>query len=313
MYKILTILSLLIGIISTIKAQKKPFFEFTLYAEDSKGHKDSVVIGYAKDVDVSKPLDSSYLDRGITTKFDSVFEIRAHRFSYIYVHDDLPQNEKLSKHLTVRYINGENTCNIDTNFHASRFAFVAIKCKYPPVKFYWDKTAFNNPKFICLNESILVSDEYILQEYQPDASYVAPYRRYLAKDNVRTDSLKEPFFSDYGWRLRYKDNTFDTLQANYVIQFRGKVLTGVSDIIQSISKSYPNPCREQLNVLLPVVKSENLVVNIHGVNGYLMQATHKFRDGIVSIDTSPLSIGEYIVEVITANKQRFSGKFVKIE
>jgi hypothetical protein len=98
-----------------------------------------------------------------------------------------------------------------------------------------------------------------------------------------------------------------------VIQFRGKVLSSVVDMTQSISKSYPNPCREQLNVLLPVVKSENLVVNIHGINGALMHATHKLSDGIVSIDTSPLSIGEYIVEIITAEKQRFTGKFVKIE
>lgn len=302
----------MIGLYNLAKAQKKPFFEFTLYAEDSRGHKDSVVIGYAKNVDNTKALDSSYIDRGISTKFDSVFEIRAHRYSYIYVQDNLPLSEVMTKHLTLKYLYGENECN---GYNGSYYAYIAIKTKYPPVKFYWDNKVFNDDNFPCIKHSYLNINEYSLQENNPDAPIVARFRNYLSKDSFRRDSFIRgtlPIWG-WGWLLRYKDNSLDTLQGNFLLQFRNRLFTNLADIPQQIGKSYPNPCREQLNVLIASVKKESMIVNIHGVSGALMHVAHKFSDGIVSIDTSPLSIGHYVVEIITADNQRFISKFMKTD
>ena len=108
---------------------KKPEFEFTLYGEDSKGHKDSVIIGYAHDA-IDYYLDTVYGDKNIAnTKFDSVFEMRVHKIHYISNNPQALDLVGISKRITLRYSNGSSTATSCIPNGTSSGGFVLMKVK----------------------------------------------------------------------------------------------------------------------------------------------------------------------------------------
>jgi Secretion system C-terminal sorting domain len=135
------------------------------------------------------------------------------------------------------------------------------------------------------------------------------------------DSLREkttqyingfPNYTLKNVKITYPDGTLDTLQSNYQFQFQNTgIRSATIEQAQSVRKIYPNPCREQLNLLLPSFAQEPVVVNVYGLNGALLQATYKYSDGVISIDTTPLSMGQYVVNIITKDDQHFLADFIK--
>ena len=306
---------------------KKPEFEFTLYGEDSRGHKDSVIIGYAHDA-IDYYLDTVYGDKNIAnTKFDSVFEMRVHKAPYIVTGTSDPKFNKynlygVSKHITLRYSNGPSTATSCLPYGASRYGFILMKVKYPPLKLHWDKKlferAFSNR---CVGLSYLIHNEYLLQDLPPEARSETVW---LGKDSTLSDSLLvRPMYPDTvkpginytgtNIFITYATGKSDTLQTNYLFGFESSTLAPTENLVQAISKIYPNPCRDNLNLFLPEVTKGSITVNIYGINGAIMQVYHKFSNDIISVETASLSSGNYIVEVITNDKRRFIAKFYKAE
>ncbi len=301
----------------------QPEFKFTVYAEDSRGHKDSVTIGYHHQAFSGIALDTRFPDKNISaTKFDSVFEMRAHRITYMHNHYDRPILTEYgsSKYITLSYNNrlGSDTC-VPNGFSSK--GFLLIKIKYPPLKMSWDKKPFDRNTNPCVGRSYLLFNEYYTQEYPPE---FVPFTAYLGEKSFLIDSLPDkpthfvdgfPSSLNRKIRIKYFDGTMDTLQANYQFVFQNSsIRSPVRDIVsESITMSYPNPCRDQLFALLPEKQTKRLTVNIYSITGALLQAENKIQDNIVTIDTATLDTGNYILEIITSENKRFIGKFNKVK
>jgi Secretion system C-terminal sorting domain len=319
MKKTLCVIALCWGILN-ISAQKKPEFEFTLYGEDAKGNKDSVVLAYDKETKYDAQLETTFGDISIANqKFDSVFEMRVHKSYYIYwTLDQVIKQGDIAKHITLHY--GFNRAFPPPNepcapYGLSRHGFILIRVKYPPIKFSWDKSRFSYTNNHCATQSFMIDNEYLTQEGPPERNPNYPYPpTYLAEQDYMIDSLKRkiPNVSNNLF-YKYLDGTIDTLQGNYTFIFRNySIFRNVAtDDIKGIDvKTYPNPCRETLNVNLPE-SLQSAKVNIYSIDGALMQATHTVSSTIVSIDTTPLSIGSHVVEIIGSGGKRYVGKFAK--
>jgi Secretion system C-terminal sorting domain len=309
-----TIIYALLFLSCLLNAQTKPEFELTIYGEDAKGNKDSVVVAYDRKVKYDTRLETDFGDVSIATKkLDSVFEMRVHKFYYIYtVISQVIARGDIAKHITLKYGFNSLFPTPDQNCVPSgitKQGFIMCKVKYPPLKLTWDKNKLlNNP---CAARTYIFENELQLQHVPPEgANY--PFT-YMAKDGTYTDSLKKSMLFGRDAKIPYifPDGTVDTVNTNYVICFRNAQFQTATDDIQGIAvKSYPNPCREVLNISMPEYM-EKVRVNIHSIDGALMQATHTISSTIVSIDTGPLSMGTHVVEIIGSNGKRYVSKFVK--
>ncbi len=316
------------GVISVIAQSKKTEFEFKIYGEDARGNKDSVIIGYSHNTSGLLPyIDTAFGDKNIIDiKYDSVFEMRVHKSSYFegtssggFGYPELKE-VGLSKRVTLKYTNniGQNSCE---PYGHSWYGYILAKVKYPPFKIYWDSTKFDTANY-CVGHSYFQANGWLNQDL-PFTQI--PYTLYLNGTSSLTDSLSykplpptKDYYPPYITRqhivLNYPDGTTDSLQSNYMFQFiSSHILTGTEDITQMISKVYPNPCREQLNLFLPEPKIGTMKVNIYGITGELYKVSNKISDTIVSVETSSLPIGFYIVEVIDAENKKYVAKFSKIE
>jgi Secretion system C-terminal sorting domain len=298
-------------------AQIKPEFEFTLYGEDARGHKDSVIIGYDRTAKSTGELETQFGDISIANqKFDSVFEMRVHKTGYIYrITDQVIKRGEIAKHITLRY--GFNKSSPPPNEPCapdglSKYGFILIRVKYPPIKFNWDKSKFSYTNNPCATQTFMIDNEYITQEGQPETNRNYPYPpTYLSEKDYLVDSLNKKYIGNIAYK--YLDGTVDSLQGNYTIIFRNYSIfrnVATDDIKGIAGKTYPNPCRETLNVNLPE-SFERVKVNIYSVDGALMQATHTISSTIISIDTEPLSIGSHIIQIIGNNGKQYVGKFIK--
>jgi Secretion system C-terminal sorting domain len=293
----------------------QPEFEFKLYGEDSKGNKDSVIIGYHHDASTDDVLDTRFGDKNtIDSKFNPIFEMRVHKVEYLYVIPQILAVTGVSKRITLYYKKSADC----VPYGKSRYGFLLMKVKYPPVKLYWDKEQFDKGKAPCVGRSYLVNNEYFTQEYPPE---LVPFTVYMSENGLLVDSLREkttqyingfPNYTLKNVKITYPDGTRDTLQSNYQFQFQNTgIRSATIEQAQSIKKIYPNPCQEQLNLLLPSFAQEPVVVNVYGLNGALLQAAYKYSDGVISIDTTPLSMGQYVVNIITKDDQHFLADFIK--
>ncbi len=304
---------------------KKTEFEFTLYGEDAKGHRDSVIIGFHHDVDslANSPyapyIDTTFGDKNIAgRKFDSIFEMRVHKFPYLNAHStntfEILNTYGVSKRVTLGYKNRHQPDCVP--YGVSGNGFLLMKVKYPPVKLSWDKNKFEQSSAnYCVGLSYLLYSEYLIQEGTPDK---APYTVFMSKISEIIDSLKDLSFpiTLNHIPLRYPDGSIDSLQSNYIFQFVNsnyKFISATESIIKVVTKIYPNPCKGQLNLFMPDINGNFLKVNIININGEIMQVSSIYLNDIISLNTSNLNAGHYIVDVVTRDNIHYIGKFDKIE
>ena len=301
----------------------QPEFEFKIYAEDSKGNKDSVIIGYDHQANTDISIDTRFGDSNIgNIKFDSIFEMRVHKVTYLPVKTSSPvlQTYGVSKRITLHYNNGASSNNC-LPYGRSAYGFILIKAKYPPIKIYWNKKEFDKIINPCIGRSYFLFNEYFTQEYPPEK---IPYTVYLEETSLIIDSVRSipteyvngfPNNTNQKIRIRYFDNTMDTIQLNYQFQFQNNgIRTAIEDeSIIKITKSYPNPCQSVLNVLLPItsLNSEALTTNIFDTNGSLIKVTCKISENIITMDTSTLEVGFYILKIIDINNKIYISQFIK--
>ena len=132
---------------------KTPEFEFTLYGEDARGHKDSVVIAYDRKTKYENFLETEFGDVSIANKkLDSVFEMRVHKSQYVYgILDQVIARGHIAKHITLKYgftrifPPPDEPC---VPYGVSQNGFILCKVKYLPIKFTWDKSRFSDRKSV---------------------------------------------------------------------------------------------------------------------------------------------------------------------
>jgi hypothetical protein len=81
-----------------------------------------------------------------------------------------------------------------------------------------------------------------------------------------------------------------------------------------ISRMYPNPVKEKLNVVLTTLSASKLIISVTDLVGKTI-ATKSIEttqgDNIVSFNTAPLAAGTYLVKVYAANTEIATEKFIK--
>jgi hypothetical protein len=294
-----------------ITQQKK----FTLYAEDARGNKDSIVLGYHRDAIEGFEIDTRFDKIIEDAQFNSIFEIRAHKFGIRNnIITDEFQKYGSSKQLTIKLNNYSNI----SNFYYTPVCFISVKCKYPPFKFSWDKNLFVdeddptiNPRFSYLFHSLQgfgLIDGPLREVVKP-----MKYNGFLVDslDLRKNRSFKEG--TNKNIMVKDKDGkTIDTLQANYLFQFGGFTITNTEDQYIQITKIFPNPCQEAINIRLEDSQNNSPnKINVYGVNGSIYNLNNSFENGNITINTSELTPGMYLVEIIMDNQKKYASSFIK--
>lgn len=301
-------ISLSMLVVFCAKAQSlQPEFSFTIYAEDAKGNKDSVTIGYHPDVRQDEVLDTRFADRDISDQpFDSVFEIRAHKVFKLWnkgVQNAAFINKGMSKHLTLKH--DSNKC-VESQFfqHGPGITgYILVKMKYPPLKLFWDKSKFSKNNNPCVSRSFVFYSEKLFDLGFPRSQF-----NYLEEKSSVLDTVLEP--------LIFKNNSgkLDTMQANYMITFqKSGVVVSTADIPTGIAiKVYPNPCTDKLYISLPENIGEISYINIFTQDGALIDLPFIQANDLIMLQTEFLLQGHYFINIKTSDRRIFRTKFFKI-
>jgi hypothetical protein len=120
----------LLPLTAAVAQRLTPQFEFTLYAEDALGNKDSVVIAYDQRALPFNSGDTTFGERELVTSFRRPFEMRLIRT------DDFGK-----KHSTKRGIYPyRGNCNTEAE---SDIITIAYRVSNLPVKLRWNKNLFS--------------------------------------------------------------------------------------------------------------------------------------------------------------------------
>jgi hypothetical protein len=126
-----------------VYAQATPTFQFTMYFTDSKGNKDSLVLGYAPDATSWDNLDPQYGEIDISdTPFDTVLDVR------ITLSNSTAQLKKQIYQITCDNLNGIVGAGSVLNIYA----------KYPPIDITWNKDLFYTYNYPCHSYANIVAD-----------------------------------------------------------------------------------------------------------------------------------------------------------
>jgi hypothetical protein len=308
-------------IILNLNAQVlEPEFKFTLYAEDARGNRDSVIIGYDNRVSIDEDkLDIRFKDKNIADQaFDSVLDIRLHKVIRINGSRSAPISlAKLRDFGTTKQITVGKSQVTSTICPGYRPCFLLVKSKYPPLKFSWDKKLFDKNTNLCISNTFMFHDEYFFYLWDGAPKAIV---KYLQERNSLVDSLKERSATTppegYNKHIPLVDpsgKTIDTLQANYMIFFNYYIGTATDDGFIEVDKVYPNPCHEVINLSIPELnEGKAYKVNVYSVNGAIYQALdNDLVNGAIQLKTSLFPTGYYAAEVVTDDGKRYLASFIK--
>ncbi len=307
--KVLCISFLLIVASNSYSQTLKPEFSFTLYAEDAKGNRDSVILGYHPDARQDEVLDTRFADLDISDKpFDSIFEIRAHKIFWLWtkgIQNPPFLNKGMSKHLTLTH-NSEKCFDPYQFGYGRNMGFILVKIKYPPLKLSWDKTLFSKILHPCINQSFLFYSDYPM--YFMFNHELLKKVTYLKEVSEIPESQLIP--------VKFKNNLglIDSFQTNYVISFEKSSMTTSTyeTAYTSLQHVFPNPCNYELNIILPE-PFENCDVTILDPIGAILNPEYGHSQYQITINTKPLKAGSYFISVRTKGGKRYIAKFLKID
>lgn len=285
-------------------AQRQPEFQYTLFVEDARGKKDSVVLGYDR-TEARLTLDSIFGEIDIKNRpFDSILELRAtearNRFD-IKFH---------SKKIITFF---EGIC--PENASSSNITLL-IRAKYYPIKFSWNKNLFVDN---CRSKSILVSSEnYYIAEppvnrNEIDSQYGTAY---LHNQSEKVETFNR-FYLPNGQVNPYFYYTFtaptnagrnDTIWT-YAMSFRSEFINPTHEIPIYNLVSYPNPCYESLNIALSDYETGKM--EIYDLTGRHIQSLKVESSNQLKIDVHDLNIGMYFLQFKTTKGKTYICKFVK--
>jgi hypothetical protein len=298
----------------------EPEFKFTIYAEDARGNKDSVIIGYDARVIREVKLDTRFGDKNIADQpFDSILDIRMHKISRINYNANKSisltqlKNFGLTKQVTVE----KSPLTFSNNCFGFGRCYLLVKSKYPPLKFSWDKKLFDKNVNLCISNTFMFHDEHLYDLWGGTSNKVL---KYLRERSSLVDSLKERNATmapeGYNKHIPLIDSTgktIDTLQSNYMFVFDYILGTATNDGFIEIYKVYPNPCHEVINLSIPELnEGKAYKVNVYCVNGAIYQAVdNDLVNGTIQLKTSIFPTGYYAAEVVTDDGKRYLASFIK--
>jgi hypothetical protein len=285
-------------------AQTIPEFQYTLYIQDARGNKDSIILGYDR-TETRRTLNAEYGEVDIKNRpFDSVLEVRAtearNRFD-IKFH---------SKKIITFF---EGICPLNA---VSSNITLLIRAKYLPIKFSWNKNLFTDN---CRSRSILVCSENYYSVEPPfngreaDSLFGTAYLRdqveKLEKFDKRTPSgYPNPYFH-YTFTAPTNAGRNDTIWT-YATSFHAGPIVKTHNIDIQELKSYPNPCTDILNLQLE--QQESGVVEVYDLTGIKVYSKTILMSNQIALDLRELSKGLYFLHFWTGNQKRYAAKFIKM-
>ena len=300
------LLSLILAMVNHwLAAQRQPEFQYTLYVEDGRGKKDSVMLGYDR-TESRLTLNPLFGEVDIkSTPFDSTFEVRATEASNRF-------NIQFHSKKIITFFEGD--CNY---IAVSSNITLLIRAKYYPLKFSWAKSPFDAS---CRGKSILVSSEnyYTLDptlRRSNDSVFGTSYMRdtsmKIERFSSRNPSGGPNSFLHYTFLAPTNAGGNDTIWT-YAMSFRSESANIIIDTKESAvkqMKSYPNPCSDLLN--LEFSDYETGKVNILDLAGRHIKSIHVESANQLKIDVHDFNTGMYFLNFRAASGKTYVSKFVK--
>lgn len=291
--------------VQSIIAQTTPEFQYTLYVQDARGNKDSVMLGYDR-TEERLTLNAAYGEVDIKNRpLDSILEIRATEASNRY-------NIKFHSKKIITLFEGD--CE---GYAFSSNITLIIRAKYYPITFSWNSSLFNDP---CRSKSILVSSEnYYATDptlrRSSDTVFGTAYQRNtstkLEKFNkfLLSGAINQYFHYYFTAPINNgRNDTIWTYATAFRAQYNDTIVSNKEVFIKEL-RTYPNPCFESLLFELP--QYETGQVAIYDLAGRQIR-THKIAAiDRVQIDVHGLNTGMYFLKFTTVGGKVYVSKFIK--
>jgi hypothetical protein len=291
-----------------------PAFSVKIAFEDKAKHKDTITLGY-------DPLANN---TGIDTIFgeqdtwgvpwDSLFEVKATGGEYAYV-------TSLGKRVFVKQTTDTIYCYQGVPLTSSIAIFgVHFRCKYDnfPIKITWDYTQFSGTS--CHSWSAIVyncasSEPSLFPVHRMNLPFgvfnlqTPDYYAYIAGENGYIKSTPSNVLAPGGGLTTDTIYTFEIRLSSKFDIFNNTWPVSIQDqtISQLISKVYPNPAQNEVNVTLP----EPAWCTITDMSGKTVQNTY-LQTGTSTIDVSVLPKGMYLMRLQGKN-ERYSVHKLMVE
>ena len=264
-------------------------FSFSMYFEDAKSHRDTLVFGY--DLIATDSIDSYFHEIDLLGKaFNENFEVRStDQFELAYY--EIP-------YLVKTQIQQKKCDEPVTPFISA----ILIKCKYYPMKISWDKNLINNN---CASYSLIT-------DWNPggwfDAIEGGEQGPFFLKD---IDSVNLTHIGNSDFYVFNEAASIDTVRLLYFtlsskINY-DQIVNVHKELIDSIS-IFPNPTKDILKIY-SFHKSEIEFVKIFDIYGNM-----KINSKNDLINVASLSEGYYIIQIqIKGNSNKKIDKILKIK
>lgn len=283
--------SFLLGLLAAANANAQfvTDFEYYLYIRDYFGNKDSVLLGYANNTNISF---SDYGPDLGTTPFNDTLEMRVTDWGMTpgtftqswkkgYIYSDCSQNE------VTQYFN------------------VAFSAKYPPVTFSWNSNDFQND---CRDNSTITTSEMYLQHPSVDE---ALHITMSGQDTMqlRLDTAIWESYT-YPWLVLERPmQSGDTANLYFVFMISADdslyTPNAISEPQAASISVYPTATSSQININSEIEPVEKVL--LYNLQGQIWQQWHGYTN---QVDISQAAAGMYILEVQT-KKHRRREKIIK--
>lgn len=268
----------------TVLAQATPLFQFTLYAEDSLGNRDSVILGYDPNAS-SENLNSQFGEVSLTTPFDSIFDMRAiHGFDFLNRTSNI-----IIEDADILFFDSSCVLSADTR--------IVIHAKYPPVQIFYDSTLFSTQP--C--KSVILSPHwgiFTLPQWWDACEYHC-----MSSSSPFSYSLVPECWNSLYIEKEVQGQGLKELPGLFLATFYGPGPCNDPTFLEAGQKPvkeeftlYPNPCSAYF--LLETASPESIAqVLVMSVAGQIMPCPIEKRQNGIRVDASSLISGLYFVLV----------------
>lgn len=277
--------------------QTVPYFELPLYFEDSRGNRDTVVVGYDKNANAGI-LNPQFGEIEIKTPFDSVFEVRL---------ISLSDWENRTTKRIIADIEG-----VETGCFASDAVEIIIQSKYPPVSLRYDSAKI--PSLTGCPASMVMT---------PDWAYYLIVN--LNYDDIILYCMKKMNVIVLDEKIIKNPPKFGYLSE--ILPVKGQGLQQLPGIFWNIGHSVgchivniqspemktnlrlsPNPAHDFLKIHLSQPVQEGVIADLSGRPILYFPG---FSEGDKQISVRHLPSGFYYLILQTEDGRRITGRFVK--
>ncbi len=275
---------------ANVKAQFVADFEFYLYITDAMGNRDSILLGYANNTNISY---SDYgTDLGISA-FNDTLEIRSIDWGWI------PDTYGRSWKKAYSYW----ACNPAPQ-RSSRTA-IAFSAMYPPVELSWDVSLFADN---CRDNSVITTSIMQLQHPHFDDAL----HHTMSSQGFMSLTLDTALSASYSYPTTIYPNQImqsgavDSLYFVFMTFANDSLTINVDKTKATGIKIYPTISNSFINISIDnSMQPEVLIYNLQG------QVLQRKENEVQQLDISSLAAGVYIVEVRNG-KDRLMQRVVKI-